>query len=193
MHTQKPDEQVREFIEFVENLGFRGPERELLDIGCGKGRNAIYCTSKGYHTTGVDFSEKAIDDARIRTRQMGYTIEFNVADLSKDWPFGNEQFDIVLDCDVSAYIPDEGRIMTRSEGARVLRKGGFYLFYGPAIQPGSPAPPPDTGFHEKHYSEGALLKEFEAFTPIKLTMLVAPDSQGAHKVQRPMWSAFFQK
>lgn len=45
----------------VNNIGYlkRGT---VLDVACGDGRNALYLLQKGFDVTGVDFSNKALND-----------------------------------------------------------------------------------------------------------------------------------
>lgn len=46
---------------------------QILDIGCGPGRDADYFTTKGFCVTGVDLSEKLLEVARARVPQARFS------------------------------------------------------------------------------------------------------------------------
>lgn len=48
------------------------PRAQILDVGCGPGRDADYFTVKGFRVTGVDFSEKLLEIARRRAPQAAF-------------------------------------------------------------------------------------------------------------------------
>ena len=69
---------------------------EGLDPGTGPGHHAIYYTSKGYSTTGVDASPAAIERAKRNAERAGVAVNFEVADATKlDGLEG--RFDTVVD------------------------------------------------------------------------------------------------
>ncbi|PRY69092.1 methyltransferase family protein [Glaciihabitans tibetensis] len=53
-----------------------------VDLGCGEGRNAIWLASRGWTTTGVDFSSAGIDVARARSQRAGVDVDWQVADAT---------------------------------------------------------------------------------------------------------------
>jgi SAM-dependent methyltransferase len=52
-----------------------------LDLACGEGRNAVWLAERGWHVTGVDFSEVALDKARRLAAARGVEGEWIAADL----------------------------------------------------------------------------------------------------------------
>ncbi len=54
------------FISFLPN------HARILDVGCGPGRDADYFTANGFSVTGVDFSEKLLEIARLRVPQATF-------------------------------------------------------------------------------------------------------------------------
>lgn len=48
------------------------PRAQILDVGCGSGRDAEYFTAKGFRVTGVDLSEKLLEIARQRVPQAAF-------------------------------------------------------------------------------------------------------------------------
>jgi 2-polyprenyl-3-methyl-5-hydroxy-6-metoxy-1,4-benzoquinol methylase len=69
---------------------------KALDLGCGTGTNAITLARHGWQVTGVDFSPKAIRQARRKATAEGLKIEFHAADVT-DLAMLTGPYDYVLD------------------------------------------------------------------------------------------------
>lgn len=106
---------------------------ECLDAGCGSGRYTIAMAKCGArHAVGVDISERAIREARLRADRLGFgaRIEFvrgSVIDLPAEW---NGRFDFVCSNGVVHHTPDPTKGLR--EIHRVLKSGGsaFIMVYG---------------------------------------------------------------
>ncbi|MCP2044172.1 bifunctional 2-polyprenyl-6-hydroxyphenol methylase/3-demethylubiquinol 3-O-methyltransferase UbiG [Pontibacter sp. HSC-36F09] len=71
---------------------------QLLDAGCGAGRNIAYLMQAGVQVYGADISAEAIEKVRKLATEMAPTLpskNFVVADLD-ELPFADEKFDVVL-------------------------------------------------------------------------------------------------
>lgn len=199
MHTTKPSAPLPGFVEYIKQQGFNPSETRVLDLGCGKGRNSIYLASQGFHVIGIDFSEKALNDARQRSASYSSLIEYEQVDITKEWPFGTNYFDIIIDCNASIYIPDHERGVVITEAHRVLKPGGLYLFYGIAetktILPSAGSNPlaPHPVFTEKHYTQQELMQTYAGFTVVSLQLIQASDRLKGEDVQNALWSMIVQK
>jgi SAM-dependent methyltransferase len=60
-----------------------GAGRRALDVGCGKGRDAIHLAKKGWEVTAVDLEERAIGRARKRAADAGVYVHWIVGDVTK--------------------------------------------------------------------------------------------------------------
>jgi SAM-dependent methyltransferase len=58
------------------------PPGDMLDIGCGTGRYAIYCALHGWTVTGVDIVGRALRDARRNADQAGASVRFLQGDIA---------------------------------------------------------------------------------------------------------------
>ena len=58
------------------------PPGDMLDIGCGTGRDAIYCARHGWTVTGADTVPRALEHARANARQAGAHVRFLQADIT---------------------------------------------------------------------------------------------------------------
>lgn len=118
-----------EVVRLVEAIGPVGPDRALLEIGCGYGRLSLALAPKMGRLLGLDVSAAMIDEARRRAAGLPQA-EFRVTS-GEDLGFVlKEAFDVVLACDVFPYLIGAGRGLGRrhvAEAARVLRPGGALL------------------------------------------------------------------
>lgn len=77
---------------FINNLIEKFPTgATALDLGCGKGRHAVYLNSKGYRVTGIDLSE---DNIKHCLQFENSNLEFLVHDMRRFYCINT--FDIVL-------------------------------------------------------------------------------------------------
>ncbi|WP_410509505.1 class I SAM-dependent methyltransferase [Methanosarcina hadiensis] len=99
-----------------------------LDIGCGRGENAILLAMSGCEVTGIDLAENAISDAKVKAKERNVKVKFVVEDaLQMDWLFEEGEFDIVIDSGLFHVMTDEERPVFAQQVHRVLRKGGKYF------------------------------------------------------------------
>ncbi|MGD0272878.1 MAG: class I SAM-dependent methyltransferase [Gaiellaceae bacterium] len=69
----------------VAEAGALAPGR-ALDLACGEGRNAVWLAKQGWQVTGVDFSEVALEKARLLAEQRKVQAEWIHADVFKYEP-----------------------------------------------------------------------------------------------------------
>ncbi|WP_295145822.1 class I SAM-dependent methyltransferase [Saccharopolyspora sp.] len=117
----------------LDMLGRFGGGRELLDVGCGTGRDAACWTQHGYDVTGLDNSPRMVEHAAARCREA----DFIVADM-REFDLG-AVFDVVtcldsafLYCHSNAELDsflDRCRRHLRPGGLLVaeMRNGSFFL------------------------------------------------------------------
>jgi SAM-dependent methyltransferase len=102
---------------------------DVLEVGCGSGRYALYLAEKtGCHVLGVDINKEGIRNANelARANDLTTRARFETADASQGFSFADEAFDAVYANDVLCHIPD--RLAVLCEMFRVLKPGGRMLF-----------------------------------------------------------------
>jgi SAM-dependent methyltransferase len=102
---------------------------DVLEIGCGSGRYALYLAEKiGCPIVGVDINKEGIRNANALARANNLTTRarFEVADATRPLSFADDSFDAVYANDVLCHIP--GRLALLREMFRVLKPGGRMLF-----------------------------------------------------------------
>jgi len=97
----------------------------VLDLACGEGYNTRILAKKGAKVTGVDFSEKMIELAKLEEAKEKLGVLYEVSDVA-DLKFPQEHFDIVA-CFMS--LQDvENYEKAISEVGRVLKYEGRFVF-----------------------------------------------------------------
>lgn len=96
---------------------------DVVELGCGTGRNTGWLAAQARSLVGVDFSPGMLEKARARA--VGERVRFIEQDLRDGLPLGDESADLVVIMLVLEHVEDVDPVF--SECARVLRPGG-HLF-----------------------------------------------------------------
>ena len=99
-----------------------------LDIGCGRGDNAIMLAINGCDVTGIDIVEDVITDAKAKAIKHHVKVNFVVGNvLQMDRLFMEAEFDLVIDSGLFHTMTDEERPVFTQQIHRVLKPGGKYF------------------------------------------------------------------
>jgi SAM-dependent methyltransferase len=123
------DAATREVVLLLDRLAVLGPERRVLEIGCGIGRFQRALAGRVAGITGIDISPRMIEAAGRRCAGLPNVtlIETSGRDLSA---FAAGSFDAVLAIDAMPYVHRAGMALVAThfqEVARVLRGGGDFV------------------------------------------------------------------
>lgn len=184
MASFEPSSGVVRFLSFLKEHRVTPPKR-VVDIGCGKGRNAVYLAQHGFHVYGMDYIPYALHySSRLADKHtVGYFVHLLHAEIDKRWPFIDQYFDIAVDCYSSIDIETKsGREIYRDELFRTLKPEGYALIMVPSVEdewesqlirdhPGKERNStfwPQNGKFQKDYDEDELLKFYKKFEIIDL-------------------------
>jgi len=99
----------------------------VLDIGCGNGRNLVFLSSEyGCRGIGVDVSDEALRLAKQSAKKL--PLDFKVHSIVEPFEMPDASFDLALDLMTSHILRDSERERYFSEVARLLKPGGWFLF-----------------------------------------------------------------
>jgi predicted O-methyltransferase YrrM len=122
---------TREIVEQLERWGVVGPDRTVLQIGCGIGRFETALAPKVREAYGVDVSAEMIRVAERRCEALPNVFLSLTSghDLSL---FGDATFDLVYAVDSFPYIVEAGPALVArhfAEAWRVLKPGGSFVIF----------------------------------------------------------------
>lgn len=124
-------EDVRYFCEFIKKRDKSYIGKKVIDIGAGKGRNALYFLEQGFEVYATDFIQEALDELMSRAKQSDLDKNLKIinCEINNVWPFPDDYFDYAIDSlssiDIDGY---EERCKFKNELMRTLKKGGVSLF-----------------------------------------------------------------
>jgi SAM-dependent methyltransferase len=121
--------------------------QSVLDAGCGRGLYTRVLINRAQKVAALDYSKDSIDSLK---RRLGHLPHLSLyVGSATDLPFDNEQFDLVLHCEVLEHIEDDRKVL--SELFRVLQPGGRLIISVPV--------PPAPIYDAQHVREGYTLEE----------------------------------
>ena len=102
--------------------------RDVLEIGCGTGKNTLWLASQARHVTALDFSAGMIARAAAAVAAAGSSdrVEFLHHDVRDAWPLPSASVDLVVGNLVLEHVAELEPVFR--EAARVLRAGGTAFF-----------------------------------------------------------------
>jgi len=123
--SNKIDKSVQEFYNLLKLKGIFGT---LLDIGCGNGKNTIYFQKRGFNSTGIDFTQVAINISKKKAKELKNKPTFKVVDIL-DYNSG-KKFDVLLDCGCLHHIRRSNWKRYKKTIMNNLKVGGYFYLHG---------------------------------------------------------------
>jgi SAM-dependent methyltransferase len=121
LYKNRDEHEARFFMDnLMQYLGMHS-QNKVLDMGCGRGRHAMYLNSRGMDVTGIDIAPESIAYARQFENER---LHCYVHDMRQ--PFGTHEFCYVLNLFTSfGYFATEAEnIQVIWAATQALRKGG---------------------------------------------------------------------
>ncbi|MBN1291687.1 MAG: methyltransferase domain-containing protein [Candidatus Latescibacteria bacterium] len=118
------------FEEIMEKQSNRRSGKNVLDIGCGKGRIGIHLAKSGYTVTGMDYVLSALKEFGEIAGFHGLQSRILLIehDLFTSWPLANQSIDSVFAITVlNNFISPDQLNHFKNELFRVLKPGGFLI------------------------------------------------------------------
>jgi ubiquinone/menaquinone biosynthesis C-methylase UbiE len=119
---------IRTFRGTYPNLKFSGKNldgKNLLEIGCGDGRNMPLFHELGAKLHGTEVSQKICEVTTQRLKNLGMNIDLKLG-FNHELPFNDSMFDCVVACHSFYYVSPNTTIKNNiAEVARVMKPGGW--------------------------------------------------------------------
>ncbi|UOQ97011.1 class I SAM-dependent methyltransferase [Hymenobacter sp. 5317J-9] len=98
------------------------PFAEVIELGCGTGKNTEWLATKAAHVTAVDFSAEML--ARAQAKLAGGNVRFQQADVTQPWSWAQQPAELVTSSLILEHIADMGPVFRHCSQA--LRPGGWF-------------------------------------------------------------------
>lgn len=132
------DKNYPEESEYIEKFirRYNSGAKKILDLGCGTGKHDFIFADKGFDVTGVELSDRMIDEANLNKKNSHKNLNFYQGDIRNITL--NEKFDVIISLfHVMSYQnTNEDLTSTLKTVKDHLNEGGIFLFdfwYGPAV------------------------------------------------------------
>ena len=113
---------LRKVVETDENI-------DILEIGCGTGKNTEYLLTKAKKLVGADFSAEMLAQAKGKVKAEN--VEFRQMDLREEWNVNERQFDLITCSLALEHIENIDFVF--GQARKILRANG--LFYIGELHP----------------------------------------------------------
>ena len=126
----KPSSSVVKSIEYLEKRKLlKG--KQVVDLGCGTGRNSLYLANLGFKVTAVDFSQTALNKLKkeAKKQELDKSIKLVNASIGKKLSIKANLFDLALDIVSSLSLDDKQFKVFANEVKQIVRPGGFFVCY----------------------------------------------------------------
>lgn len=104
--------------------------KNVLDVGCGGGRNLVYFLRNGYDVFGVDTSAEAVAAVKTLSARLAPDNDadnFKIAP-AEELPFPDGRFDLVISSAVLHFADDSDHFESMLHSMwRVLKPGGYFF------------------------------------------------------------------
>lgn len=200
---------VKRFLAYLKKeQGVLLEQLDVLDVGCGTGRNGNAVAAMGNRVMGFDIAPTAIRLAKERARAEQVSATYAVGDMGAPMPYADASFDVALDVMSSNSLLAKEREVLVTELLRVLKPGG-YLFVRGFCKEGDKhaknllkqSPGPETDMYrmpgldlvERVFTEADFRKTYAGFTCLRLLKKANYARFQGRSYKRQYWLAYLQK
>ena len=205
-----PNADTLRFLKFLKKeQKYKVEDKNILDLGCGTGRNSNYLAEKGNKVIGIEIAKTALEIAKSRAKEAGVEVDYRLGDIGAPYDLEDESIDIILDVTSSNSLDEVGRHVYLKEVSRVLKSGG-YVFVRALCKDGnknvknllkdSPGKENDTyvlkeiGLTERVFSREDFVKMYgQYFKILSLTKKTSYSTFNDRIYKRDYWLAYIQK
>ena len=197
--------------------GFVFQNMNILDLGSGEGKNALYCAERGAQVIGVEIARNAVETADLSAQKKDReirvakgTLRYELGSIGEKFDIQTNSQDIVLDVTSSNSLNEAERVIYLDEVERVLKPGGYFFVRALCKDgdenaknlvrdfPGGEGEKdtytmPDLGLTERVFTEADFRETYARFNIIKLKKEFHYTRFGDRSYKRAFWIAYLQR
>jgi SAM-dependent methyltransferase len=125
----KTGEPQKELVEAIDS-GWFPKDQRVIDVGCGNGEVSRWLATQGFDVLGLDYSAKAIEEARRLSAGQPNPPIFEVADLCREDLRLEPVFSLVDRGCFHRIVPKLRRIFAQNIARATVERGHFLLLAG---------------------------------------------------------------
>lgn len=123
----KPQSDVVRFVKFLKDKDFALEGKNVLDLGCGTGRNSFYFSELGAEVTGIEISRTALEIGISNAKSAKLHINYIKQSMGEKFPVDDLSIDVVLDITSSNSLTEAEREVYLQETSRVMKNDGYFF------------------------------------------------------------------
>ncbi len=118
---QEPGRLVKQISQYIQG-------GDVLDIGCGDGKNALYLEEHGFNVVGYEVSTEALTGLKNRFNKAGLNIKgkYEIRNIENDIPSG--EYDVLVSYGIFHCLNKETRVAIHRQILELIRPNGFLFF-----------------------------------------------------------------
>lgn len=164
-----------DFLDELIELCPPSPDKKVLDIGCGEGKDAVYMAEKGYAVTAFDLTENGVAKTLALAENRNVGIEAYVDDINTFET--DNMFDIVYSTGTIQYLFEENKKAFFDKINRITRENGV-VYFNVFVEKPFLELPPDWDIEEKMWKPGELFTFFPDWKVERIDEVIFEDMSG---------------
>ncbi len=164
-----------DFLDELIDLCPPAPDKKVLDIGCGEGKDAVYMAGKGYQVSAFDLTENGIRKTLALAKDRNVKINAYVDDINT---FNiRDEYDIIYSTGTVQYLFEENKKAFFDKIDQMTKAGGI-VFFNVFVEKPFLELPPDWDIEEKMWKSGELFTFFPDWKIERIDEVIFEDHSG---------------
>ena len=164
-----------DFLDELIDLCPPAPDKKVLDIGCGEGKDAVYMAGKGYQVSAFDLTENGIRKTLALAKDRNVKINAYVDDINI---FNiRDEYDIIYSTGTVQYLFEENKKAFFNKIDQMTKTGGI-VFFNVFVEKPFLELPPDWDIEEKMWKSGELFTFFPDWKIERIDEVIFEDHSG---------------
>lgn len=164
------------FLEELIRLCPPSPDKKVLDIGCGEGKDAVYMAQKGYKVTAFDLTENGIKKTKALAKERNVEINAYVDDINTFEI--KEKYDIVYSTGTVQYLFENNKEAFFEKIDQITNPDAI-VYINVFVEKPFLELPPDWDREEKMWRSGELFTYFGDWKMERIDEIIFEDNSGS--------------